>query len=198
MAKHTGWRKEPARHALAAKGIKTKAHYHAMASLAPGALNMKRVEVPQILYHGTSTRNLPRIMEDGISVGKDPTPMTVSDGRYGDSANNVSLANAIHDAFFFAVGSAGWLGDQAIIEVDANLIPEDSRAFVGRRNLFGRRGRYEFKFYSQYGGVPPEAIRRVLIRAREGEEIVENWYTPEEIRAAINRGELPMKEGIQP
>jgi hypothetical protein len=108
---------------------------------------------------------------------------------------NISLANSMRDAVFFSVGSSGWGGDQAILEIDANMIPEDSRLFIGRRPLFGRRGAFEYKFYSKYG-IPAEAISRVLIRSFPAQGgAVEKWYTREDLLAQIKTGQFQAKKG---
>jgi hypothetical protein len=118
----------------------------------------KKVKVPEILYHGTSIRNLPRVASEGLQVGMRPTSVTEEFEHVDDTMGNVSLARKEKDAVFFSLASAGIGGDQAILRIDTSKIPAGSHIFV--RDLFDNP-KGEFKVF---GNIPPEAIKEVMLR----------------------------------
>lgn len=118
----------------------------------------KQVKVPEILYHGTSIRNLPRVASEGLQVGMRPTSVTEEFEHIDDTMGNVSLARKEKDAIFFSLASAGIGGDQAILRIDTSKIPAGSHIFV--RDLFDNP-KGEFKVF---GNIPPEAIKEVMVR----------------------------------
>ena len=185
-----GWRREPARHSLAARGVKTARPKPVFTAMArdPDTDQLKPVSVPPILYHGTPLENLDRVLEEGIRVGTDPNPSTIEMGHEDDTWSNVSMANKLGDAIFFVVAanmSRGNIrGGQAIFEVDMTSLPDNP---CGRRPLFSKPGHYEFKYYTQTA-IPPSAIKRIYVRKFDGSDVFERWYTPEEWKAERRGG----------
>ena len=143
----------------------------------------KRAKLPKLLYHGTSIQNMHKVLREGLLVHQPQSAYTVESQHQEDTNLNVSLANTVQDAVFFSLGAAGWGADQAIIEFDTTDMPEEKYPAILRRPLFGKTGRFEYKFYTMKG-IPPERISRVLIRSFEKPagrlEVVEKWYTREE------------------
>lgn len=182
-----GWRNQPARHSLAARGVRTSQPKCLTKAVARSKSDrLITVKVPPLLYHGTGKQNVERILREGFLVDLTPNPMTTEMGHEDDTFRNVSFANNVTDAVFFSLGSAGWKGDQAIFEIDAAAMPDDVYHTVGRRQLFGKAGRYEYKVYTETG-VSPEFIKRILLREHVDGVMSERWVTPEEYLAEIRR-----------
>jgi len=153
--KRTGWKRESARHSLAARGVKTP-HKSAMGFYSDG--REVKMKAPPILYHGTLAKNIPKICEQGIlpSSPERATTMTKETGHLKDTLWRVSLARKRGDAVMFAYGSAPRGEPIAIIEVDSSKLT-DYKIFFS--TMFGR----ELSEASYLGIVPPSAIKRVEV-----------------------------------
>jgi len=176
-----GWRKESARHSLAARGINTVPSKSVSTAITMVRNKEKNVPVPPRLYHGTPTSNLSKILDEGLRIGVASNSFTLETGHAVDCWSNISLSNKVQDACFFAaaanMGKGVSGGSQAIIEVDMTKLPDNPCV---RRLLFGKKDHYEYKFYTRQN-IPPSAITRIMIR--EMKPFSETWYTPEEWRS---------------
>ena len=176
-----GWKKESARHSLAARGINTVPSKSVSTAIAMVKNKEKNVPVPQRLYHGTPVSSLNKILDEGLRVGMDPNSCTLEMGHADDCLSNISLANKVQDACFFAAAAnmskGDAMGSQAIIQIDMTKLPDNP---CMRRPLFGKNDHYEYKFYTRQN-IPPSAISRIMIR--EIKPFKETWYTPEEWRS---------------
>ena len=194
MAGRGGWYGEPKRHSLAAKGILTtrkpsdiakpvypslpKARYATalVRDFDSGEGKQGYAQIPDFLYHGTSAKNINQIFKEGIKSNLDPTDWTVEDKHVDDSYNNVSMARDLKDAVMFSIGSTGWTGDQAIFKIDTSKL-EDRYLFA--RPLFGKNAN-EWKYFTETG-IPPEAIKSVLVRRFTKDPVKGLQVTEEEI-----------------
>lgn len=180
-----GWRNESGRHSLAARGIRVPSKSVARALDFKDGIQVGNVKVPPLLYHGTSFANLNKILDEGLKVNAPHSCTSINPEYESDCEANISFANKVQDACFFASSANMSKGDirgsQAILEIDMTQLPENPCA---RRPLFDKKGHYEYKFFT-YKNIPPSAIKRVLVR--DMKPFKETWYTVEELRKVVSR-----------
>jgi hypothetical protein len=195
--KPEGWRGERHRHYEAKvygkaspRVARSPAYPTGSGTLFLGNRYAQRIEgeavVPIVLYHGTSMKNLKRIMNEGMIINSEPNPETASQGFMTDTKDCISFAKKEKDTRIFAAMSAGIGNPRVILTINTSYLPEGK--FVAK-SLWGKKDA-EFQYY---GNIPPQAIRNVrVIRFGKNEkgktEVYEDDLELWEFKDAIERG----------